>query len=396
MANTIICGFETRDTAECAATTGTVSVQNTTARNGGYALRVNPTTSGTGRADIYAHDATGAVAIDAMSAATAYYQFYFRANTLPDTLKEICAQFVAIDNITKANLFINSAGNLLLHNESNTLIATGTTALSTGVWYRIGVKIGTGSGAVSAYEVQIDGVSEFSGTTASLYEENNGVIRLGKVLNTNSKTVDFYYDDLIVSNSGFPDAGQCDLLIPNANGTYSDWTIGAGAGSNYENVDEFPNDGDTTYLLSTVMGIPNHPDETEQLAAMAAALAVAAVKPFIVVKRDGAVNGSTQLMHRSGSTDTTLSAGATTSAYALKAAVLDVDPATSVAWTAGGVNAFEVGAKSDGGISQTRMTQVGAMVYYAAATGHPAARRLGGVEGVRPVNIGSRGRGLVL
>ncbi len=374
MASVIQSGWETGNASEVLLTSGTVSVQGTTTRGAwsAYALRTNPgTITGTGSHVIAGNASSGQTAVSAINVVTIYARFYFRVDTLPSSLNEEFFSFT--DNSagsTKLTLRINSDGTISAYDGTPTLIATGTAVLSTATWYRIEVKGGTSAGAV--VEWRVDGSVDVS-TTATLSATNYGAIALGKRTNRNSKIIDYYFDDVLVSDSAYPGAGQCGILIPNANGNYTgNWTIGAGAGSSYQNVDEVPHDSDTTYLVSDLNTAHAETEGMQPASTLSISGTINCAKPCIVVKRDGGTNGSIKLRHRSNTTDTDLTGFATTASYTLLAKLLDTDPATSSAWLTGGIDGAEVGALENSAANKSRMTAAYLMVDWTPTAGGSA------------------------
>lgn len=143
---------------------------------------------------------------------------------------------------------------------TSTLVGTSTIPILIDTWYLIElhVKIADASGDL---EVKIDGILDidFSGDTKPGSDTTVNIINLYQNNGTNGRY--WYYDDLALNdvngsddNSWIGD-GKVILLPPYGNGDVSGLT-GQDADSvdNYLNVDEFPNDSDTTYNEGTVSG----------------------------------------------------------------------------------------------------------------------------------------------
>lgn len=370
MATIFNTGFEMGAMIELDSNNGTASIQSTTVRTGTYALRVNPTTTAVGSVTLAGIAAGGAST--GYSAATTYIRFYFRYATKPSSGDEEIYRTRA-GAALKFQLRLNSSGNLVAYQQDLTSLGTGSTALSADTWYRIEVRVGTAVAGSGVWEVKLDGTSELSGSTADLLNSNNTRCELGKDVNYNGNTVDFYYDDAIISNSAFPGAGECKVLYADANGNYQTWSIGAGSGNHYEVVDEVPHDSDTSYLLSS-----NVVGEAETEALISAETAgisgtVNTVRAVCMFKRDGASNGSVRVRLRSGSTDSTNGTNSSVAAsYSDFSRILDTDPATSSAWTVSALNSIEVGAvEQQASTLMTRMTAAYAMVDYAPSAAEP-------------------------
>jgi len=388
MATLRFTGFELGDGVEgSTAIAGTASIQSSVTRGAwsAYALRCNPTTTAVGSLTVFGFVATGTGAQAVHNAATAYYRFYFRYGTKPSANDEpIFTVRRQVGNASKLELRISSAGVLVAYDSATTpvLMATGTTALAAGTWYRIELMAATGTTA--AWEVKIDGVSEMSGT-GDLSTSNNGGVIFGKFADRNGNSVDFFYDDYLASNSAYPGAGKSSLLAPDANGTYQAFSIGAGSGSHYQIVNELPQNGDTSYLLSTLTA---NDAETEDMAASPSGIGVInCACPMAVVKRDGASNGAIRLRLRSGSTDSTTGSNyASTSAYAAIGRLYDTDPATSAAWTTSGLDGCQVGIVEQSAANRTRLT--GAYLLYDWADPVPPVNSVAPAVTPSPASVG--------
>lgn len=361
-------GIESGDFNELDSNTGTASIQATTVRTGTYAVQTNPTTTAVGNFILAGIGSAGGST--GYNNATVYHRFYYRYATKPATNNEEIFRARAAAAI-KFQLRINSAGNLIAYQQDLVALSTGTTVLNSGTWYRIEVRVGTAVAGSGVWEVKIDGVSEMSGTTADLLNSNNTRCNFGKTTNYNGNTVDYFYDDMLISDSAYPGDGQVSILYPNVNGSSTTWTIGAGAGSNYENVDEIPPDNDTTYLLST--NVANDYELVHVIDSATAGITgtIQSGRCQINVKRNGAANGTIRIRMKSGSTFASAGANfAPTAAYGTVHIIQDTDPATSAAWTTSGLDGIQVGASEQQAAANTsRMTSAYYMVDYVPAAG---------------------------
>ena len=237
-----------------AALTGTNSIQTTTVKTGIYALRCNPTLTGTG-GRFQLPVGTDGVLASGSGSPTYYSKFTFLYKIKPVTNDEPI--FITTDisgGILKYELRLDSTGVLKFYDSTLTLVATGATVLAPDVWYDIEIQSSTGAGA-SAYEVRINQVTELSGTAAQT-NNNNSYWGLGKHANRNGNTVDFYYDHYVIATSTWVGDLKPIGLKPTGNAstpTYS-WTLGTNS-SDFAEVDETPIDSDTTYIRKTASGI---------------------------------------------------------------------------------------------------------------------------------------------
>lgn len=295
------------------------------------------------------------------SVSTSYVRFYFLVNTLPSSLHECIFNIIDTSSVIKFELRINSDGTLTARPKTGTgtNIGTGSTALSTGVWYRIELKIATGSSA--AWEVWLavgdaPASLEMSGTN-DLSSVNAGRCHLGKHTDRNGKTVSFRYDDFVWNDYALPGPGQCRVLLPVGTGTFDSWTIGAGSGDKWSQLTETPSDGDATYLLSdATVGTQSFtiaPRAGESLDG-----AINAVKTCSQVKRnDAGATAQIGLYKIANATSYKTDAYTGTTSYVGLGKVFTTDPSTSSAWSSYDlVNGWEMYG-SGSLVLKTRFTQ---------------------------------------
>ena len=340
-----VCGFEAGASSEFQTLGGTASVGTGTVRTGTYSLRCNPTTTATGYINI-GKPASASGILGNFGDVTLYTGFAFRAATLPAANSEpIYTNYGSIADL-KAELRINSAGNLLHYNKDSTLIATGSTALVTGTWYYI--EFMATNSATGAYETKINGVSEFSGT-ANHGTGDTVFTAHGKGSNRNGQTVDFYYDDIYVSNTGFVGSQyhipEVRILLPNGAGASAGWT--AGTGNTFAEVDDAPPtpDDDTTYIgADATMDNLYSTFAVEDTATKSVTGDVDALAAYVRARslsRTGTNSTSVRIRNSGSNSDSTLFEMDTT--YVGYHHLATVDPATSAAWTLGGIDTVEVG-----------------------------------------------------
>jgi hypothetical protein len=369
-----IIGVETGDTSEFASTSGTVSVVTTPVRTGSvYALRSNPTTNSTGYAACPASFSTAGLPQNILAGTTYYFRFYFRAATLPAANEEpICVAVDAISNV-KFRLNITSGGILKFYNTSNTLLATGTTALSTNAWYCI--IIYANSGASVSWEVRLapddetTPATEISGSGADLGSNAFSSFRIGKAINVNSQTVDFYYDDMLLDDANWPTQGTCVRLAPNGDGSTAQWT--AGTAADYTAVDEVPTDGDTSYIQKSAGSSQAHLVALESTTTKSISGTVNGVKAYIRPREGGNVTSATLVRIRSGGTNSDSATRNGNTTYVPQFRVRDTDPSTSSAWTLSAIDSLEVGIADTGSASNVRCSTIAAFVDFTPDAGPP-------------------------
>lgn len=357
-------GWESGDSSEAQSVTGTTSVQSSVTRSGAYALRVNPTTSANGNHRFAKHSAAG-VPTTSFGVSTLYHRFYFRIATAPSADEE--EMYVVLDTggSYKCYLTLNSSRNIKAYNNASSLIATGSTVLSTNTWYRIELQTSTGSGNTT-FILKIDGADEIN-TTANQLTDNHGSVRLGKHTNLNARSIDFYYDDAAWSDSAFIGAGQCLKMAPDSNGSTAQWTGGTNS-SDYAEVDEIPTDGDTTYIRSTGSAGDVHLVGLVSTTTAGISGTINAVKAWARIRENTDVTTATRVRVRSSSTNNDTSSSDPTTTYANRFNLLLTDPATSSAWTTSGLDSVEIGVKEDNAV-QTRCTTLCLFVDFIPSSG---------------------------
>jgi hypothetical protein len=356
-------GFEWQSSAEVPNSAGTFSFDTTTFRSGAASLRTNITvTTGSGSGEVRGWSATGISAV--LSVATTYTTFYFNYTTKASANDEPMFRSRNTSNALKLDLRLNSSGNLAAYDSTSTLMATGATVLSSGTWYRIEVKVGTG--AAGAWEVKIDGTSEISGT-GSLTTSNNGLLAFGKVANVNGNAVDYYYDDVWVDDAAYKGAHVVAMLLPNADGSTQQWVNGSGgAGTgNFEEVDEVPpsNADYVTSVNINDVGLFDLFDSSTQ----SISGTIHSVVALIRISEDAAGVSSVNLRLRANATNSDNSALDPGTTAATNGRYVDLDPSDAGAWTTADVDDIEVGAVDNDGVPVIRNIADALMVSFTAA-----------------------------
>jgi hypothetical protein len=245
MATINMTGFETGNVFCEGTPSGSANMQTSVVRSGTYALNYEVFS---GDFKLYAQKANGELATDStVPFATAFFRIYFRYATKPVTTAQPFARVVTTAAGVKLEVRLRSDGKL----ESG-FGDVGATVLAADTWYLIEMKAETGTDV--AWEVRLapdDGtssVTEMSGT----YTSTGNCIHCSVGRYTVTDVASFFFDDILISNSGYPGPGRNAFMKPRANGTYfSQWTNGAGVGD-YRDLAEIPaHDSDTTYYTTS-------------------------------------------------------------------------------------------------------------------------------------------------
>lgn len=364
MARLDILGFESNDpNYECSIGGSYAVFSSTHAHSGTYSGRVYPPASAaTSYIGINHYDASGAIAN--INLALVYFRFYIYIATLPAANNEEIFAILGMNNAQKMTLRVTSAGNLQLYDSAVAQIGSdGTTTLSLDTWYRIEVKCGkeTVLGDDGPYEVKIEGNVEFTGT-GNITASNVASGSLGKRYNRNSQAVDYYFDDIAVDDSEYPGPGEVYLFRPAGDGTYTAWTIGAGGGADWTNVDETPSDSNTTYLLST-KSIGDASTVTFQSCDTVGIYgAITTILALWVIVRNAATTPGIKFRVRSNATNYDTSAFESPMFYTLYGLIYNTDPATGFLWTHAAIDALEIGAVENSASQATRWSSMWLMV----------------------------------
>jgi hypothetical protein len=236
-------------------------------------------------------------------------------------------------------------GYVTVYDTNGTLVGTSTNTLSTDTWYNIGVKSGSGTNA--PFEVWINGFLEVDGTCDQLAVYNDQFI-FGDFLNVNGNAIEQYYDNIVIDSSDFYFDSVVEILKPTANG-YLFESVGGSGAANYTQLEEIPQDGDTSYIewagvvaveLEDLTGSPN----------------IVAIKGA-GCKRSGSGSPSQSVRVRSGSTNADTNPEAVGGSYQYRQKICETDPDTGIAWTVSGVNSAEC-AVVEAGEAVSVVTQI--------------------------------------
>jgi hypothetical protein len=277
--------------------------------------------------------------------------FWFRYETGPTDGDEPIYTWLA-GIYLKAELRLGDDGNLRLYGAgpSLSLLATGSTQLQTGTWYRIDGRCGSGSSG--RYEVRINGTPEFAGN-GDLRNDLHTHSFAGKLANRNDNGVDFYYDDILRTHSGFVPAGEIHILDlpPNADGSkQTGWNSVPGIEEPYQHVDDDPrlNVPEGDYWVSDTKGDERSVgfqtladagiDEVDQIYLLAA---------NALLYGSAASAASAQVRLYSGSSFLRRALHNPPDFYNGRYVGAYLDPATAAAWTLSAIASVEFGVYND-------------------------------------------------
>jgi hypothetical protein len=226
-----------------------------------------------------------------------------------------------------------------------TVGAASVTAMQTGVWYYVEVKM-TCNDSTGSIQARLNGIEVLNQTGLDTKYSSTSLTRAGCAAGSGQYV---YIDDLVVMdttgavNNAFLGDVTVSALYPNGAGTTTGWT--PSAGSNYDNVNEAAPNDDTDYNSTAVATTK----DTYAMQNCAAGADIKAVQILAAVRKAAEGPGKVKLVTRSNSTDydgTEQGIGGTSYSYVRE--VLETDPATAAAWSESGWNAVEIGLKKTG------------------------------------------------
>ncbi len=222
------------------------------------------------------------------------------------------------------------------------LLATMPGLLAVGFWYYLELKVLIDN--AGTYDLHVNGASVVSGNADTQNTANAYATRVSLVGgNTNSPLWDdVYIADGTAPASTFLGDVRVETLLPNGAGASSQWT--PSAGSNWQNVDETPPNGDTDYNSDGTVGDEDR--YTHPALPTTVGTVLATQLTYYARKDDAGARSMSGILH-SGAVDTysPASVGLNTGYQYYTGAVRETDPDTGAAWTIAGVNATQIGVR---------------------------------------------------
>lgn len=269
---------------------------------------------------------------------------YFSSATASNTSDILFMQNNA-QTVTQMKIQKNAAGYVSILDHLNNIVYVGAQPLSHGVWHylEIRIKIHHNEGLIHIKNYGVDFLKIENINTAWITEDIERVMH-GNSVNTNGDQYDDYY---VVDNEdayGFLGEVRCLLLTPTADTAQKQFTANAG-GTNYTQIDEYSNDGNTTYVQTSTVG---HRDLYTMSDITITPQSIPAIEPFAAFYNVGYPTKLRPVIKSSATVHNTLYPTRAEAGYAgLLSLTYDYkilqDPSSLSAWTLGGVNALEAG-----------------------------------------------------
>lgn len=376
-------GFETNDATAaqltgriCQASSGTFSLSSSFKATGNAAFRSNPTTTAVGYCQMGQQNATGTTTT--FSVAKLCFHMNFCAKTLPASNNEEIMS-IRRSGGEAMTIRVSSAGALTVYDDGGAgsgvnPLATLTSTVTSHTcdvpadFTRIEGCVNNTNGG--AFEIRVNGtVDGASGiTTGNFGAGNFEGFTFGKRTNRNGNTVDFIYDDIQIDSAWYPGPLLVKAIQASGVGNSNACTAGTGT-SGFAEVDENPDDADTTYVKTTGSAGDLCTFAMQDTATVGIAGIIKGVKAGALVREDTSVTSSQFVRIRSGASTLDNSSGMngnTTYNWIFK--TTDKDPATSTFWTTSGIDSVEVGMREANAVADRMSTLIMSVSYYATPT----------------------------
>ena len=222
------------------------------------------------------------------------------------------------------------------------------TPISRDVWYYVELQA-TIHNSAGAYEVRLNGATAMSASGTDTQATANAFADRFRFLSVYGNNVGVMLDDVVVLdgtgsvNNTFLGDVKVTALFPNGDVAGEVDFAHSGGATNSENVDESPSDGDTTYVES---GTGGDRDLYEYTGLAGDISAIKGIQINTLARVTDAQSQTLITPCKSNATvseDAGVAVGSTS--YLNHARVMEQDPDTGGAWTAGGVNAAQFGVK---------------------------------------------------
>lgn len=328
-------GAETGDLNELGSNSN-VSVVTSTSMGGAYHYRVTKTGSGT--AYFFCRDFNPPTAYPQnFTLSEAYINAHIKipsGGSISANSEEIfSARYVTGKSCA---LRLNSENKLVFYDYNGSVEATGTTVLSEDTVYWIGIRVQIG--VSGAYEVQINGTTEFSGTCYQFTTSFKEFV-WGAYGNANSESYTLDVDNVVVRTDGFCQEAEVVRMAPDSQGNYTAWT------GDYTAIDEVPvSTGD---YITTSSDLVKESWGFESCSSAGVDQDILAVKLWTWMGRSG--TQSAKLFLRISSTDYTHSSYGGFASWSQGNLLYTKNPATGADWTTTVLDSIEGGVETDSG-----------------------------------------------
>lgn len=244
------------------------------------------------------------------------------------------------------NLRLTAAGEFSVYRLNGLLGTTSGVSLSADTWCYLELRclIDNTAGEV---ELKVNETQELNLTGQDTRRGSISETNQFQFQGSSTYPNNFSFDDIYIltttgsNNNDFLGNSRVDAIFPNAAGDASDFT--PDSGSNYDRVDENPPDGDTSYVESSTAG---HQDLYNYESVLAGTVGIKGIQINTEARETDAQNYDLKTLVKSGTTlDADAGQSIGTTSYKSLHRIVEEDPNTSAAWTAGGINNAQFGAE---------------------------------------------------
>lgn len=244
----------------------------------------------------------------------------------------------------QCSLFLNSSNIFQLRRGTSTVLATGTTPILTSTWYYVEIQV-TINNTTGSMELRLDGSTTPEVSVSGVDTQSSANASANKIsIGANSQ----HYDDLYLLdstgslNNDFLGDVSIDTILPDAAGDFSEWSLGAGSGLNYERVNEQAVDDDASYVFTNTtnaLDMYNFPEISVVKSN------IAAVGVNITLRKDRAGGSTVAPAIRALTTNYNGTAGAVYDDYLKTIQIYELYPPSGNEWTVSGVNTSQYGPR---------------------------------------------------
>jgi len=247
------------------------------------------------------------------------------------------------------NLNSNTGNSTLDLRRGTTVIENNiVTGMALNTWYHIEVLFDMLDAGTCV--IKIDGTIVYDSTSGAIdLQPNADTTKTWQHVELGQWGTNHWIDDVFIMDGSGTDFNSflgpqyIETVLPDGDGSQTDWTDSAAAGTNYyQMIDEADVDDDTTYLISGT--------STDETLSTFAAMTLTGQEPIAVshhvdIRLDTAGSTDITLSARSGSTVDSSAISITSTSYDQKYVIHETNPVTAAAWTKTAFEAFEFGAK---------------------------------------------------
>jgi len=280
-----------------------------------------------------------------ISGAAEYFHKYFAS-----TINTVCVGFalriagatshggfwLTLDGAEQVRVTINSDRTIAVKTNTTVLGTTVSPVIPLNTWVYLEFKILVHASA-GTYDVYVNGVNVLTGTGKDTRLQTVDGVNSVKLFGA---TEAFDFDDLYIDSATIHGDSRIDTVYPDGAGNYAQWT--PSAGSNYQNVDESAQDGDTTYNATDVL---NEIDTYSFTNISTYSSTIRGVALNANARKDDAGTRKITPLTRVSAADFTGTEVGLYDSYRVYQQVWDDDPNAAADWTETTINGAEFGVK---------------------------------------------------